>query len=187
MRAKFSFSRVLAAAAFLSLGLGAANLEASQYLGEVTWQGSQPGVSFTMKGGLSRVGGVYYEIQGTGASAESSVIFSGGGVLSGNTLKLVVTLVGDGNSEISTMRITVDKDSLNGSFMQVTGLSYVPKDQLNSLSDPLPLNYPAGANINSRMNSALGNLPDFGTLTCSAKPPISLTATMAAQVWLLGE
>jgi hypothetical protein len=187
MRAKFSLISLLAAAAFLGLGLGVANLEAAQYLGQVTWNGSQPGVgSFTMTAGLSRVGGVYYEIQGTGSSAESSVIFSGGGVLSGNTLKLVVTMFGENNSEVSTMRIIVDKDTLSGTFLQVTTLSYVPKDQLNSLSDPLPQTYPAGANINSHMNSPLGNLPDSGTLTLTS-PPIPLTAAVAPQIPLLLE
>ena len=37
MRTKFFSISILAAAAFLILGLGVANLEASQYLGEVTW------------------------------------------------------------------------------------------------------------------------------------------------------
>jgi hypothetical protein len=163
------------------------NLEASQYLGEVTWNGSQPGVgSFTMTAGLSRVGGAYYEIQGRGASAESSVIFSGGGVLLGNTLKLVVTMFGENDTEVSTMRIIVDKNTLNGTFLQVTTLSYVPQNQLNSLSDTLPQTYPAGGNINSHMNSPLGNLPDSGTLTC-AGTPIPLTATVAPQLPLLLE
>jgi hypothetical protein len=187
MRTKFSFILILVAAGFLSLGLGVANLEASQYLGEVTWQGSQPGVgSFTMTGGLSRVGGAYYEIHGTGSSAESSVIFSGGGVLSGNNLKLVVTMFGDNNSEVSTMRIIVDKGTLHGTFLQVTTLSYVPLGKLNSISDTLPLNYPAGGNIASYMNEPLGNLPDSGTLTCTSQP-IALTATMAPQLYLLSE
>ena len=61
MRAKFSFISILAAAAFLSLGLGVANLEASQYLGEVTWNAQGSGGNFTMKAAISRVAGSYYE------------------------------------------------------------------------------------------------------------------------------
>ena len=173
----FSFS-ILAVAACLSLGLGVANLEASQYLGEVTWQGLQPGVSsFSMTGGLSRVGGAYYEIQGRASSGENSVIFSGGGVLSGNTLKLVVTMIGENNSEVSTMRINVDKNTLNGTFLQVTTLSYVPKESIISQSDLLPPNYPDGISIASHAISPLGNLPDSGTLTRTS-PPVPLTASV---------
>ena len=187
MRAKFSFISILAAAGVLSLGLGVANLEASQYLGEVTWQGSQPGVSsFTMTGGLSRVGGAYYEIQGTGSSAESSVIFSGGGVLSGNTLKLVVTMMGENNSEVSTMRINVDKNTLSGTFLQVSTLSYIPKEWIVTQSALLPPNYPAGLSIASYAVSSLGNLPDSGTLTRTSQL-IPLAATVAPQMPLLLE
>jgi hypothetical protein len=186
MRAKYFSISILAAAAFLILGLGAANLEASQYLGEVTWQGSQPGVgNFTMTGGLSRVGGAYYEIQGTGYSVDNSVIFSGGGVLSGNTLKLVVTMMGDDN-RASTMRITLDKNSLNGSFVLVDSLSYIPKEWIISQSDPLPPYYPAGNSIASHAVSSLGNLPDTGTLTRTSQP-IPLTATVAPLMPLLLE
>jgi hypothetical protein len=185
MRAKFSFFVILATAAFLTLGLGAANLHAAQYLGEVTWQGPNPtGGTFTLTGGLSRMGGAYYTIQGRGADAGRSLIFSGGGVVVGNDLKLVVTMVGENDNEVLTWRIVVDKTTLNGNFLRVSMLSYVPLDKLDSLSDPLPDPYSPGSTIKSHMAGPLGNLPDTGTLTRTS-PPLVIESTVVPTLPLL--
>jgi hypothetical protein len=183
---KKSFSVLMVAtAAFLIIGLIVAPLQASQYLGEVTWNGSSSGGSFTITAGLSRVGGSYYEIQGQGSDVEGTGVFSGGGVLSGNNLSLVVTLM-DNNNIVSVIRINVNKNTLSGSFVSVNPMSYVPQDQLNSQSDLLPPTYPALGHINSSMSHALGSLPNSGTLTCTSQP-FPLTASAAPQMPLLLE
>jgi hypothetical protein len=108
-----------------------AGLEASQYLGEVTWtaqktmdsHGSTSG-TFTIKAGLSHMGGSYYSIQGYGdLSSNPALIFSGGGMIVGDNLILTV----NGSAEnmaaqgccynnTFTFQFKVNKDSFNGTF-----------------------------------------------------------------------
>jgi hypothetical protein len=71
-----SFSISILAAAIIIMGVLAAPLQASQYLGEVTWDYSGDG---TFKVGISKVGGSYYEVQGQAVTPNGTIIFSGGG------------------------------------------------------------------------------------------------------------
>ena len=124
MRAKLFPISILAAAAFLVLGLGVANLEASQYLGEITWTYSGLGGG-TIKAGISKVGGSYYEVQGQADTPNGPIIFSGGGALVENTFILsgTATLVennaGGTYYDANIWRITLDK-SYNGTMWIMT-------------------------------------------------------------------
>ena len=123
MRAKFFSISILAVAAFLILGLGVANLEASQYLGEVTWTYSGGG---TIKAGISKVGGSYYEVQGQVANPNGTIIFSGGGALVEETLMLsavstqVETNAGGTYHNSTVLQISVDPVTYKGSLWMVT-------------------------------------------------------------------
>jgi len=178
------------AAAFLIMGLSVAPLAASQYLGEVTWNGvDSDGHTITIKAGLSRVGGSYYEVQGQVPDAPGGrAIFSGGGVLVGSNLMLSVAMTqtqASGNQTM-VMQINIDKSTFAGNFWFTPILYYIPKESLNSPTVTLPTGqYPAGMTINVHATSPLGSLPVTGTLTCSS--PIALPATVAPQTSLLLE
>jgi len=147
---------MLAVVAFLIMGLSVSPLQASQYLGEVTWNGSVTGGgSFTMKAAISRVAGSYYEIQGQGTfgSGDPPAIFAGGGVLVGTNLILTATLTqmeskGDGYNDAIVIRVTIDKSTFTGTFWWVNnwydltsghfGQTYTP-GTLTCTSTPFPL------------------------------------------------
>ncbi len=123
-----SFSVLMVpAVVFLIMGLSVSPLQAApQYLGEVTWNGTSAGHAFTMKAGLSRVGGSYYEIQGqaTMATGDPPTIFAGGGVLVGTKLILTVTATqiekkGDTYNNTTVMRVTIAKSTFSGTFWMV--------------------------------------------------------------------
>jgi hypothetical protein len=118
-----SFSISILAAAVIIMGLLAAPLQASQYLGEVTWDYSGGG---TVKAGISKAGGSYYEVQGQVVTPNGTIIFSGGGALVDGTLKIsaaatmVETNSGGTYHNANTIQINVDPVSYNGSLWMVT-------------------------------------------------------------------
>jgi len=122
MKVKF-FSVCLVAAALITMGHGVSSLEASQYLGEVTWTYSG---GATVKAGISKVGGSYYEVQGQAADPNGTVIFAGGGTLVGGALMLsavstqVETNSGGTYHNATTIQINVDPTTYNGSMWMVT-------------------------------------------------------------------
>jgi hypothetical protein len=186
MRVKSFSISILAAAAFLIMGLGVSSLEASQYLGEVIWNGQDSdGGAFTMKAGLSRVGDSYYEIQGQKIDSAVS-IFSGGGVLVGSNLILTVTQTPTDKQRFGVLQITIDKTTCNGTFYKLKPVFYIPQYILPSASDPLPENYPAGAQIYSQATvGEQGFPPPSGSLT--ATKSVVLTANSTAALPLLLE
>jgi hypothetical protein len=153
MRAKFFSISILAAVAFLILGLGVANLEASQYLGEVAWTYSGGG---TIKAGISKVGGSYYEVQGQAVTGNGTIIFSGGGAVVNGTLMLsaastmVETNSGGTYHNATTMQISVDPATYNGSVWMVTTWYLNPAVPPNTVG--------------------FGNSYDTGTLTKTGGP-----------------
>jgi hypothetical protein len=176
-------------AVVMILGLGVAPLQASQYLGEVTWDGKdEEGHTFTVKAGISRVGGSYYDIQGqVPDSPEGLGIFSGGGVLVGDNVIFAVTLT-LATKSILIMQVTINKNTNNGSFWIRDAYLYLPHgdDRLNSWSDPFPEGtYPQNYILKSSLWE-LGNPPSNGTLTVRSNP-ISLASSIAGQLPLLLE
>jgi len=116
-------------ATFCILVISGSPMQASQYLGEVTWTFTQtiqvpPGSTpppVEVKAGLSRVSSSYYLLQGQIASAPGGgpAILSGGGALVGNNLLLSVTMTqvdSDGYHGTMVMQISIDKSTFNGIF-----------------------------------------------------------------------
>jgi hypothetical protein len=145
-------------AAFMVWGLGVSPLRASQYLGEVTWNYvDNLGHSFTLKAGLSKVGGSYYEMQGQGNPGNGTIIFPGGGALVGSTLMLsgAATMVETNKDGVyhdpSVWRMDLDQSSLNGTMWMVTNW-YNP-----AFSPPFGHSYNTGAltKIGGPLKSAL--------------------------------
>lgn len=174
--------------AVMILGLGSAPLQASQYLGEATWNGlDEHGFAFTVKAGISRVGGSYYEIQGQVPNTPEGLgIFSGGGVLVGDNVIFAVTLTLASKSSL-IMQITINKTTNNGTFWLRDAYLYLPHGdgRLDSWSETLPQEYPAGGSIKSSLWE-LGNPPTTGTLTVSSTP-ITLASSITGQLPLLLE
>jgi len=173
-------------AAVMILGLGVAPLQASQYLGEVTWNGvDHEAHTFTVKAGISRVGGSYYEIQGQVLNTpEGMGIFSGGGVLVGDNVIFSVSMtVADQSTLI--MQVTINKTTNYGTFWIRDASFYLPHgdERLSSWSETLPQYYPAYGSIKSSL-WGLGNPPVTGTLTVSSNP-IPLASSIAGQLPLL--
>ena len=122
-----AFSVSMMVAAFIIWGMSVSPLRASQYLGEVTWNYvDDQGHSFTLKAGLSKAGGSYYEIQGQGNPATGTIIFSGGGTLVGSTLMLsgAATMVETNENGVyhnpSVWRMDLEQSSYNGTMWMVT-------------------------------------------------------------------
>jgi len=174
--------------AAMFLGLGVAPLQASQYLGEVTWNGlDDEGFAFTVKAGISRVGGSYYEIQGQVLNTPEGLgIFSGGGVLVGDNVICSLTLTLASKS-VLIMQVTINKTTNNGTFWVRDAYLYLPHgdERLNSWSDQLPVDYPAGGKIRSSLWE-LGEPPTTGTLTVTSAP-IPLASSISSQLPLLLE
>lgn len=189
MRLKsFSFF-VVTLAAVMIMVLGVAPIEASQYLGEVTWTAQDSFGSFTVKAAISRIAGSYYEVQGQVQGAGSIIIFSGGGVLVGSNLILTVTQTmtdpGADKQEAAVMQISIDKTSNNGTFWALKPIYYIPAELPSHLSQPLPPVYPAGASLESRTERSQGEGVQKGTLTVSGNPIILATSSEAANMLLL--
>ncbi|MBU4231046.1 MAG: hypothetical protein KKF43_00800 [Proteobacteria bacterium] len=119
MRLKFFSVLMVTLAAVMITVLGVAPIEASQYLGEVTWNAQGSGGNFTMKAAISRVAGSYYEIQGQVQDAYGIAVFSGGGVLVGDNLILTVTATPMDAQEAVVMQININKSTNNGFFYTV--------------------------------------------------------------------
>jgi hypothetical protein len=106
-----SFSISILAAAVVIMGLLAAPLQASQYLGEVTWDYSGGG---TVKAGISKEGGSYYEVQGQVFTPNGTIIFSGGGAVVDGIMKIsaaatmVETNSGGTYHNANTIQINID-------------------------------------------------------------------------------
>jgi hypothetical protein len=186
MRSKYFSVLMVTLAAVMIMVLGVAPIEASQYLGEVTWNAQGGGGNFTMKAAISRVAGSYYEIQGQAQDAFGIAVFSGGGVLVGNNLILTVTGTPTDAQEAVVMQIKIDKSTNSGFFYTVKSLPYIPSGQ-PSHSAILPESYPAFGHITSYTVAAYGNTPDSGTLTVSGNPIILATSNEAAKMLLLND
>jgi hypothetical protein len=168
-----SFSMFLATAAVVIMGLLVSPLQASQYLGEVTWtftDNSDINKTLTVKAGLSKVGGSYYEVQGQAATPNGTIIFSGGGALVNGTLMLSATstMVETNNGgtyhNATTLQISVDPATYNGSMWMVTTWYLNPPVSPNTVG--------------------FGNSYDTGTLTKTSGP---LNPAAAPQLPLLLE
>jgi hypothetical protein len=186
MKVKFFPVLLWAAAVAMILGLGAAPLQASQYLGEVIWNGQDADAhTFTVKAGISRVGGSYYEIQGqVPDSPEGLAIFSGGGVLVGDNVIFSVSMT-LATQSTSVMQVTINKNTNQGTFWIRDASFYLPHgdDRLSSWSETLPQYYPAYGSIKSSLWE-LGNPPTTGTLTVKSNP-IPLASSITGQLPLL--
>jgi hypothetical protein len=175
-------------AAVMVLGLGVAPLQASQYLGEIIWDGQdEEAHTFTVKAGISRVGGSYYEIQGqVPDSPEGLAIFAGGGVLVGDNVIFSVSMTLATQSTM-VMQVTINKNDNQGTFWIRDASLYLPHGdtRLDSWSETLPQYYPAYGSIKSSLWE-LGNPPSTGTLTVRSNP-IPLAASITGQLPLLLE
>jgi hypothetical protein len=168
---------VLMAASFLVMGLTFSPLAASEYLGEVTWNGVDNAQhTFTVKAGISKVGGSYYEVQGQilNPPGGGPAIFSGGGVLVGTNLILTAAMTMKSGNQTMVMQITIDQSTFSGNFWFVNGFTYIPKGdpQLSSISEPLPSGdqLHAGYQVISQLGGGLGNPTVTGSLTCTSTP-----------------
>ena len=111
--------------------LGAPTVVAAQYLGETTWTMTKtqdnngpviPPKAHTYTGAITRMGGVYYTMQGGNGSPDGNPIFTGGGVLIGNLLYLTLSysqLQTSTVRETGVMQLELDKTTLNGNFFAV--------------------------------------------------------------------
>ena len=176
-------------AAVMVLGLGVAPLQASQFLGEVIWDGQdEEAHTFTVKAGISRVGGSYYEIQGqVPDSPEGLAIFAGGGVLVGDNVIFSVSMTLATQSTM-VMQVTINKNTNQGTFWIRDASFYLANgdSRLDSWSDPFPEGtYPQGYRLKSSL-WGLGSPPSTGTLTVRSNP-IPLASSITGQLPLLLE
>ena len=128
MRKKMTF---LVLSIWFLLALTIPNAMADTYLGQTTWtveisesSSNPPGVTLTLTGGITRVGGTYYLFQGYVLPPDGDLPFvlSGSGVLIGKNLLLTLTTSQEHTSswrDTGVLRATIDKTSLNGSFYEV--------------------------------------------------------------------
>ena len=123
----------------LILGLGSSNALAGSavtYLGRTTWTGKitqanyskNIGNTFTVVGGITRVGDEFYAFQGyVTAGTDGVVVLSGSGFLMGTTLLFTMSESQEhtDNSwrDSGVMRVSVDQSTLNGTFYDI-GLDY---------------------------------------------------------------
>lgn len=132
MRMKIS---VLALTALIILGLSASQalaVNSVTYLGKSTWtatitddnKASKIGLSFTITGGVSKVGDEFYLFQGyVTAGTDGPFVISGSGIMVGNTL--IFTLAesqehtGSNWRDSGVMHVSIDKPTLNGTFYDI--------------------------------------------------------------------
>jgi hypothetical protein len=113
-------------------GFPAQAVSTPSYLGQTTWTGTitastdSPealGKSFTITGGITRVGDIYYLFQGYRTVPQDNPhVFSGSGVLLNGQLTLTCSsshLSTDGDRNTDVMNITLNQSDLNGSFFAV--------------------------------------------------------------------
>lgn len=178
VKGKYLSIFMVAAAVFMILGPCVSFPEASTYLGEVTWRGTDAaGHTFTIKAGLSKIGGNYYEIVGQCANPPDGgrVVMSGGGVLVNTTFIATLTLTNSNTygKWVGVMRVTINTATFNGSFWIAEPLVHIPHgdERLDSMSEAFPQGaYPPGYHLKSSLYS-LGNTPTTGTLRLSGPKP----------------
>ncbi len=151
MKVKSISVLMMAAVAFLIMGLSVSPLQASQYLGEIRWTGTNSeGETITAKAAISRINGPYYEAQGqaTTNSGETDILV-GGGLLVGTQLQLtanVTETTSGALKAVSIMRVTINQTTFNATFWQINswydganfGANYVT-GTLTCTSNPFPL------------------------------------------------
>ena len=141
MRGKIA---VLALTALIILGLSASQalaVNAVTYLGKTTWTAkitddtdpTKIGITFTITGGISKVGDEFYLFQGyVIPDDDGPFVLSGAGFLNGNTLVFTLADSQDHTSKTwrdsGVMHVSIDKSTQNGTFYDIghdfdTGLS----------------------------------------------------------------
>jgi hypothetical protein len=127
---------MLAAVAFMTMGLSVSPLQASQYLGTFNWQASitqtdqgpvDPPQTFTVQVALSRVTTGYYLTQGlVNPPDDYPYVLNGGGVVVTNQGNSVMVLTMSSSQEHTTswrdtgvMNVRVNPTTFNGSFYEV--------------------------------------------------------------------
>ena len=176
MRAKNVF---LVLTALIVLGLASSSaLAAGQvtYLGKTTWtatitdstKGADIGVSFTVTGGISRVGDEFYLFQGyVTMESDGPFVMSGSGFLMGDTLEFTLAEsqqhTGSTWRDSGVMHVTIDKTTLNGTMYDI-GHDFNPEAGQRTFDE--------------RYTAA--------NLTLSG-PPIPLTQSLAYLQLLLGD
>jgi hypothetical protein len=189
MRSKSFPVLMVTLAAVMIMVMGVAPIEASQYLGEVTWTAQDSFGSFTVKAAISRVAGSYYEVQGQVQADGSIIIFSGGGVLVGSNVILTVTQTmtdpAADRQEAAVMQISINQFSNNGTFWALKPIYYIPAGLPSHLTNPLPAIYPGGASLESLTERSQGEGVQKGTLTVSGNPIILATSNTIGSTMLL--
>ncbi len=167
---------ILALTALLVLGLSIANAQAVNsvnYLGKSTWTvtitesttvPSNVGATFTITGGVSKVGDEFYLFQGyVTAGTDGPFVLSGSGFLMGTTLKFTLSTSQEHTNsqwrDSGVMHVSMDKTTLNGTFYEVA------------------LHYDRGAKKFDQSFTA-------GTLVRSGSP-IPLSSSLAPQILLM--
>jgi len=155
MKVKSISVLTVAAVAFLIMGLSVSPLQASQYLGEISWTGTNSNNEpITAKAAISRVNGPYYEAQGQGTTnSVKKDIIVGGGVLVGTKLQLTGTVTEATSTSpvvypkaVSIMQVTIDQTTFNATFWQLTNSfdgtnfgAYYITGTLTCISNPFSL------------------------------------------------
>ena len=125
---------ILALTALLLLGLSFASALAASsvtYLGMSTWTATitddtdsgQLGATFSVTGGISKVGDEFYLFQGyVNPGNDGPFIMSGSGILIGNTLYFTLAESQqhtDSNRDGGVMHVEIDKTTQNGTFYDI--------------------------------------------------------------------
>ena len=125
---------VLALTALLILGMSITSALGTNvtYLGKTTWTatvsdttvtGVKPGDTFTITGGISKVGEEFYMFQGyVTPNTDGPFVVSGGGFLMGNTLIFTCSEAQQhtgASRDSGVMYITLDKTTLAGTFYDI--------------------------------------------------------------------
>jgi hypothetical protein len=132
MRSKIA---VLALTALITLGLMVSQTLAGSpvnYLGKTTWTGTitdatkteDIGATFTVTGGISKVGDEFYLFQGyVTLPDDGPFVMSGSGFMNGNTLKFTLSesQFHTSNSwrDSGVMHVSMDKTTLNGTLYDI--------------------------------------------------------------------
>jgi hypothetical protein len=131
MRAKLG---VLALTALVILGLSvspALAVNSVKYLGKTTWtvtitDDSNPqkiGISFTVTGGISKVGDEFYQFQGyVTMDGDGPFVIGGSGVMIGNNLVFTLSESQqhpDTWRDSGVMHVTIDASTQNGTFYDI--------------------------------------------------------------------
>ncbi len=126
---------LLSLTTLMILGLSVSNVQAVNsvnYLGKTTWtatitddtKAQKIGTSFTITGGISKVGDEFYLFQGyVTAGTDGPFVISGSGFMMGTTLVFTLSESQEHTSDTwrdgGVMHVSVDKSSLNGTFYDI--------------------------------------------------------------------